>query len=87
MPDDEGNVLSPKSIKNVHIILSGILQQAVENEMIAKNPCKKVKLPKVFKKDIVPLTDDQVKEFLKIVSTDEIYGTLLTVIPFWISPI
>ena len=55
--------------------------------MIAKNPCKKVKLPNVFKKDIVPLTDDQVKEFLKIVSTDEIYGTLLTVIPFWISPI
>ena len=82
LPDDEGNVLSPKSIKNVHIILSGILQQAVENEMIAKNPCKKVKLPKVFKKDIVPLTDDQVKEFLKIVSTDEIYGTLLKVIVF-----
>ena len=50
--------------------------------MIAKNPCKKVKLPKVFKKDIVPLTDDQVKEFLKIVSTDEIYGTLLKVIVF-----
>ena len=82
LPDDEGNVLSPKSIKNVHIILSGILQQAVENEMIAKNPCKKVKLPKVFKKDIVPLTDDQVKEFLKIVSTDEIYGTILKVIVF-----
>ena len=82
LPDDEGNVLSPKSIKNVHIILSGILQQAVENEMIAKNPCKKVKLPKVFKKNIVPLTDDQVKEFLKIVSTDEIYGTLLKVIVF-----
>ena len=82
LPDDEGNVLSPKSIKNVHIILSGILQQAVENEMIAKNPCKKVKLPKVFKKDIVPLTDDQVKEFLRIVSTDEIYGTLLKFIVF-----
>ena len=37
-PDDEGNVLSAKSIKNVHIILSGILEQAVENELIAKNP-------------------------------------------------
>ena len=56
-PDDEGNILCPKSIKNVHIIFSGIMQQAVENEMIAKNPCKKVKLPKVFKKDIVPLKD------------------------------
>lgn len=35
-----------------------------------------------IQKDIVPLTDDQVKEFLKIVSTDEIYGTLLKVIVF-----
>ena len=81
-PDDEGNVLCPKSIKNVHIILSGIMQQAVENEMISSNPCKKVKLPKVFKKDIVPLTDAQVKQFLEIVTYDEIYGTLLKVIVF-----
>lgn len=81
-PDDEGNVLSAKSIKNVHIILSGILEQAVENELIAKNPCKKVKLPKVYKKQISPLTDEQVKEFLVYVTGDEIYGTLLKVIVF-----
>ena len=58
------------------------MQQAVENEMISSNPCKKVKLPKVFKKDIVPLTDAQVKQFLEIVTYDEIYGTLLKVIVF-----
>lgn len=81
-PDDDGNVLSAKSIKNVHIILSGIMEQAVENEMIAKNPCKKVKLPKVEKKEIVPLTDEQVKNFLELISYDEIYGCLLKVIVF-----
>ena len=50
--------------------------------MIAKNPCKKVKLPKVYKKQISPLTDEQVKEFLVYVTGDEIYGTLLKVIVF-----
>lgn len=81
-PDEKGKVLSPKSIKNVYIILSGILEQAVENEMISKNPCKKVKLPKVYNKQITPLTDKQVKDFLEIISTDEIYGTILRVIVF-----
>ena len=81
-PNEKGKVLSPKSIKNVYIILSGILEQAVENEMISKNPCKKVKLPKVYNKQITPLTDKQVKEFLEIISTDEIYGTILRVIVF-----
>ena len=81
-PNEKGKVLSPKSIKNVCIILSGILEQAVENEMISKNPCKKVKLPKVYNKQITPLTDKQVKDFLEIISTDEIYGTILRVIVF-----
>jgi integrase len=81
-PNEKGKVLSPKSIKNVYIILSGILEQAVENEMISKNPCKKVKLPKVYSKQITPLTDKQVKDFLEIISTDEIYGTILRVIVF-----
>ena len=81
-PNEKGKVLSPKSIKNVYIILSGILEQAVENEMISKNPCKKVKLPKVYNKQITPLTDKQVKDFLEIISTDEIYGTILRVIFF-----
>ena len=81
-PNEKGKVLSPKSIKNVYIILSGILEQAVENEMISKNPSKKVKLPKVYNKQITPLTDKQVKDFLEIISTDEIYGTILRVIVF-----
>ena len=81
-PNEKGKVLSPKSIKNVCIIVSGILEQAVENEMISKNPCKKVKLPKVYNKQITPLTDKQVKDFLEIISTDEIYGTILRVIVF-----
>ena len=54
-PDDEGRILSPKSIKNVHTILQAALNQAVENEYIKKNPCAKARLPKVEKAAIKPL--------------------------------
>ena len=65
------------AVGDAHIILSGIMQQAVENEMISSNPCKKVKLPKVFKKDIVPLTDTQVKQFHEIVTYDDVGLTMM----------
>ena len=81
-PDDKGKTLAPKSVKNIYIILSGIMEQAVENEMIKSNPCKKVKLPKVYKKQIKPLTDEQVKDLLEVISADEIYGPILKTITF-----
>ena len=81
-PDDKGKTLAPKNIKNVYIILSGIMEQAVENEMIKSNPCKKVKLPKVYKKQIKPFTDEQVKDLLEVISADEIYGPILKTITF-----
>ena len=56
-PDEDGKCLSPKSIKNVHIVLRAALQQAVELEFIKKNPCHKAKLPKVYKTEITPLTE------------------------------
>lgn len=81
-PDEDGKCLSPKSIKNVHIVLRAALQQAVELEYIKKNPCHKAKLPKVYKTEITPLTDQQVHDFLQEAQNDEYYGTILRVILF-----
>ncbi len=81
-PDEDGKCLSPKSIKNVHIVLRAALQQAVELEFIKKNPCHKAKLPKVYKTEITPLTDQQVHDFLQEAQNDEYYGTILRVILF-----
>ena len=51
-------------------------------ELIKKNPCHKAKLPKVYKTEITPLTDQQVHDFLQEAQNDEYYGTILRVILF-----
>ena len=81
-PDENGDVLSPKSVKNVYIILRAALSQAVENEYIVKNPCRNAKLPKVYKKQVKPLTDAQVKDFLIASQEDTTYGPMLRMILF-----
>lgn len=81
-PDENGDVLSPKSVKNVYVILRAALSQAVENEYIVKNPCRNAKLPKVYKKQVKPLTDAQVKDFLIASKADTTYGPMLRMILF-----
>ena len=66
----------------MHIVLRAALEQAVELEYIKKNPCHKAKLPKVYKTEITPLTDQQVHDFLAEAQNDEYYGTILRVILF-----
>ena len=73
--------LAPKSIKNVHGILHKALSQAVALGCIAHNPADVVTLPRVERKEIQPLTDDQVTAFIVAVDADE-YAALLKVILF-----
>ena len=81
-PDEDGNMLSPKTVKNIFIVLRAALYQAVDNELIHKNPCLKVKLPRVNKMEISPLTDEQIHDFMLIAPGDKLYGTLLITLLF-----
>lgn len=81
-PDEDGTVLAPKTVKNVFIVLRAALYQAVDNELVRSNPCKKVRLAKVNKMEISPLSDEQIHDFMLIAPCDKLYGTLLTVILF-----
>lgn len=56
--------LSAKSIKNIHGILHKALKQAVQLNYIRYNPTDACNLPKVFKKEIRPLEDQQTARFL-----------------------
>jgi len=73
--------LSAKSVRNVHGILTKALSVAVSVGYIRGNPADRVTLPRVEKTEINPLSDDQVKQFLKVASGDE-YEIILTVILF-----
>mgnify|MGYP002857581963 FL=1 len=57
--------LSAKTIKNIHGLLHKCLQQAVLLDYLKSNPSNACVLPKVVNKKINPLTDEQVKLFLK----------------------
>ena len=73
--------LSPKSVRNVHGILTKALSVAVDMGYLKTNPADRVTLPKVERKEIVPLTDEQIKDFLMQAEGDE-YEIILKVILF-----
>ena len=56
---------SAKTIKNIHGVLHKALQQAVMNGSIRVNPCDACVLPKVIKKEIQPMDEDQITAFLR----------------------
>lgn len=73
--------LSPKSVRNVHGILTKCLSTAVQVGYLRNNPASMVTLPKVVKKEIKPLTDEQVRDLLRVSAGDE-YEIPLKVILF-----
>ncbi len=68
VPTDEKEATSPKTIKNIHGVLHRAMQQAVLNEMIRTNPCNACVLPRVVRKEIKPLDEDQIADFLHEIS-------------------
>lgn len=73
--------LNAKTVRNIHGTLTKALSVAVSVGYLRSNPCDRVTLPRVEKKEIQPLTDELVKEFLKAASEDE-YEIILKVILF-----
>ncbi len=77
----EASPMSAKTVRNIHGILSKALATAVNVGYIRTNPTERVTLPRVEKKELAPLTDEQVKAFLQAAKDDQ-YGLLLRVILF-----
>ncbi len=73
--------MSAKSVRNIHGILTKSLSVAVDVGYLKTNPADRVTLPKVQRQEIHPLTDEQVKEFLRVADGDE-YEIILKVILF-----
>lgn len=65
--DEGGKGLSAKTLKNVHCVLHKALQQAVSLGYIHFNPADACILPRVVKKEITPLDEEQTKAFLSAI--------------------
>ena len=59
--------LSPKSIKNIMSVLHKALDTAVKQNLIARNPCDVVELPKQVKPEVNPLSDAEIAAFIAAV--------------------
>lgn len=56
----KGLELAPATVGVIHGIVSTVMKAAIRDRRIASNPCDGTKLPKVQRKQIVPLTTEQV---------------------------
>lgn len=59
--------LSPKTVKNIHGVLHKALKQAVEIDYIRVNPADSCKLPRSERKEIRPLSEDEIRAFMRAV--------------------
>ena len=59
--------LSPKTVKNIHGVLHKALQQAMLNGIIRNNPSDACVLPRIQKKAISPLNEEQITLFIKAI--------------------
>lgn len=66
-PTKERKAVSPKTVKNIHGVLHKALQQALVNSYIRRNPTEGCVLPRVEKKQIKPMDEDQITAFLKAI--------------------
>jgi site-specific recombinase XerD len=56
--------LSPKTIKCSFADVSSVFNLAIDNNEIVKNPCKKVKTPKIPNTEPEPFTLDEITQIL-----------------------
>ena len=64
--------MSAKTVRNIHGTLTKALSTALDIGYLRMNPADRVTLPKVEKKELTPLTDEQVKAFLQAAPNDEL---------------
>ena len=73
--------LSPKTIKSLSALLHKSLGQAVKLGYIIANPVEACELPRVQKKEIQPLEQDKIKEFIVAIE-DSYYKNLYSITLF-----
>ena len=57
--------LGPKTVRNIHQIISSALQLAIHQKLIAHNPAEGCALPRLERKEMHTLTADQLTAFLQ----------------------
>ena len=66
-----GFELSDAMVVNIHVMLHKAMKTAVQEHLIPSNPTVKTVRPKITKKDMKVLTNEQLDKFLKVIDTED----------------
>lgn len=69
--------LSPQSIRFIHAVLHGSLEQAEKGQLVLRNVSEATALPRETKTEIHPLNLDQVKKLLHAIKEHRLYPAIL----------
>jgi integrase len=77
--DGRSGPLAPRSRRQIHRVLTTALSRAVEQQLIARNPCDpfKNRLPKVERREMATLSGEQAASLLEHTRNSELYWPVL----------
>jgi integrase len=70
--------ISPATIRRMHVIINGALEQALKEGKIIRNPAKATRPPKIEKKEARYLSPDELRGFLATIENDRWYPAIIT---------
>ncbi len=65
--------LGPRQVEYIYTVLHMALEQAVKNQLVARNVCDVVSKPKKVKNEFMPWTTEQTNHFLNSVTTSRLF--------------
>lgn len=66
--------LAVRTIRHMHYIIRGALEQAIKEKLIITNPAEAVKLPKLQEEEMKTLSADDIKKFLETARSNKYYN-------------
>lgn len=70
---EKSEILAPATIKKIYSVMQQVFEDAVDEDIIIRNPARKIDLPKIKLLDIVPLTDKEMSAILSACYSSRIY--------------
>ena len=79
--EDSAKPLSGKTVLHHHRLISSILEKAVKWQVIFSNPCERVEVPKIERKEAKYLDEKQAAELLRCLENESLqYRTMITLL-------
>ncbi|TCL40036.1 site-specific recombinase XerD [Anaerospora hongkongensis] len=74
----KAQTLAPATVKILHLILQQVFNDAIDNDLIVKNPADRIELPTIEMRELDPLTEAEMTKILEVCFGTRLYPVVLT---------